>query len=327
MPLTPNCAARPWFASTSTLTSSICPARSATSPSRTGASAWQGPHHSAQKSTTTGSSRERSSTASSKVCSVTSIAAGQRSRSRPCRGRSGTAARRDVGAAAGDERCAEVLRRDAIERPVVEVDLDLAPRLETERASAVRAADRPQRVRVEHAAPAVLTPCDPLELAELLERVDPDVRVRCRCRAGSRGGARGSPGESRRRGRPRSSGRRRSSSRCLARGRAPRRWRASRGRSSSAAPGSPPRRAARSAACRARRGTPRSRAAARRRGRGGRAPRRRRSGRARRASRAGRRGRSGGRSRPRFRGSRSRSTSPRYAATEGCRIRSSPPRA
>src|SRR6185436_7410506 len=79
--------------------------------------------------------------------------------------------------AAGDERCTEVLRRDTVERPVIEVDLDLGPRLETQGASAVRAADRPQRVRVEHAAPAVLSPCDALELAELLERVDPNVRI------------------------------------------------------------------------------------------------------------------------------------------------------
>ena len=60
---------------------------------------------------------------------------------------------------------------------MIEVDLDLAPRLEPEGASAVRAADRPERVRVEHAAPAVLPPCDALELAELLEGVDPNVRV------------------------------------------------------------------------------------------------------------------------------------------------------
>src|SRR6185436_4984877 len=83
----------------------------------------------------------------------------------------------DVAAAAGDERCTEVLPRDAVERPVIEVDLDLTPRVESQSASAVRAADRPQRVRVEHAASAVLPPRDALQLAELLEGVDPNVRV------------------------------------------------------------------------------------------------------------------------------------------------------
>ena len=48
--------------------------RAAICSSSTGVSARHGPHHAAQKSTTTGSSRERSTTSSSKVASVTSIA-------------------------------------------------------------------------------------------------------------------------------------------------------------------------------------------------------------------------------------------------------------
>ena len=55
------------------LTSSTWPSRAPISRSRTGVSAWHGPHHSAQKSTTTGTSRERSTTSCSKVCSVTSV--------------------------------------------------------------------------------------------------------------------------------------------------------------------------------------------------------------------------------------------------------------
>ena len=61
------------LASTSTLASSILPARSATARSITGPSWRHGPHHSAQKSTTTGSVCDRSMTADWKVLSVTSI--------------------------------------------------------------------------------------------------------------------------------------------------------------------------------------------------------------------------------------------------------------
>src|SRR5919201_5049018 len=74
MPRMPNSSARRGFASTSTFTSESRPSRAATSRSSTGASAWHGPHHSAQKSTTTGCSRERSTTWVSKVASVTSTA-------------------------------------------------------------------------------------------------------------------------------------------------------------------------------------------------------------------------------------------------------------
>ena len=58
----PKLAASDWFASTSSLASSIWPPRLETAASRAGPSWRQGPHHSAQKSTTTGTSRERSTT-------------------------------------------------------------------------------------------------------------------------------------------------------------------------------------------------------------------------------------------------------------------------
>ena len=64
----------PGLASTSSLASSILPARAATAFSITGPSWRQGPHHSAQKSTTTGTWCERSMTAVWKSLSVTSIA-------------------------------------------------------------------------------------------------------------------------------------------------------------------------------------------------------------------------------------------------------------
>ncbi len=65
--------ARFWLASVSSLTSSTAPARAATACSSTGPNWRQGPHHSAQKSTTTGTVAERSITAVWKVSSVTSI--------------------------------------------------------------------------------------------------------------------------------------------------------------------------------------------------------------------------------------------------------------
>src|SRR5262249_19532702 len=58
------------------------------------------------------------------------------------------------------------------------VDLDVVPVLETERAGALVRAEAEQRLgRNDVAAPA-LSARDPLELAQLLERVDADVRVR-----------------------------------------------------------------------------------------------------------------------------------------------------
>jgi hypothetical protein len=60
-------AARRGFASTSTLTIATCPSSAATASSRTGVSWRQGPHHSAQKSTITGTSWERSITSRAKL--------------------------------------------------------------------------------------------------------------------------------------------------------------------------------------------------------------------------------------------------------------------
>ena len=60
------------FASTSTFASTISPSRAAASRSSTGPSMRHGPHQAAQKSTTTGSSCERSSTSCSKVSVVMS---------------------------------------------------------------------------------------------------------------------------------------------------------------------------------------------------------------------------------------------------------------
>ena len=61
------------LASVSSFASSTWPSRSATAFSSTGPSARHGPHHSAQKSTTTGTSWERSMTSRSKVASVASM--------------------------------------------------------------------------------------------------------------------------------------------------------------------------------------------------------------------------------------------------------------
>ena len=71
-PVPENAAWRPRFASTSTFASSTLPARAVAARSSAGVSCLQGPHQSAQKSTTTGSSRERSSTRCWKSASPTS---------------------------------------------------------------------------------------------------------------------------------------------------------------------------------------------------------------------------------------------------------------
>ena len=121
----------------------------------------------------------------------------------------------------------------------------------------------------EDAAAAGLAPRDPLELAQLLERIDRARSSRCRCREGCRGARCASAG---RNPSPRSAsvvGQ--AHTRRAVRGEQVelrRRQRASRGRPWSASPGSRCGRAARSGGSRARPGTPRSRAAARRRGRG-----------------------------------------------------------
>ena len=67
---------------------------------------------------------------------------------------------------------------DAVERAVVEVDSIAAQRSRPSATRAVRAADLPELLGREDAAAAALAARDALELAQLLERVDPDVRVR-----------------------------------------------------------------------------------------------------------------------------------------------------
>src|SRR2546423_2128946 len=61
------------LASVSSLASTTSPSRAAAAFSRIGVRVRHGPHHSAQKSTTTGVVRERSTTSCSKVASVTSM--------------------------------------------------------------------------------------------------------------------------------------------------------------------------------------------------------------------------------------------------------------
>ena len=61
------------LASVSSFASTTSPSRAAAADSSSGVSWRHGPHHSAQKSTTTGSSTERSTTSRSKSASVTSI--------------------------------------------------------------------------------------------------------------------------------------------------------------------------------------------------------------------------------------------------------------
>ena len=144
----------------------------------------------------------------------------------------------DVRAAAGDQRVVDVRLRDTRERDVPEVDLDVGPALEPERARALVGAEAEQTLGAEHAAPACLAARDALELAQLLERVDAHVRVRAD--AERHDDARvGRPAGSRRRDPPRSSGRRRPSPRSRPGDRAPRRRRESRARPSSRGPRQP----------------------------------------------------------------------------------------
>ena len=72
IPWMPNCAASAWLESTSTLARSTESPRLPASASSAGPSWRHGPHHSAQKSTTTGTSWERSITSFWKLASVTS---------------------------------------------------------------------------------------------------------------------------------------------------------------------------------------------------------------------------------------------------------------
>src|SRR5262245_37108974 len=61
------------FSSTLILTSSTAPLVASTASSRMGPRVRHGPHHGAQRSTTTGTCEERSRTADWKVASVTSV--------------------------------------------------------------------------------------------------------------------------------------------------------------------------------------------------------------------------------------------------------------
>ena len=67
---------------------------------------------------------------------------------------------------------------DVPQRAMPEVDRDLGPCAQTERARTDVTAERVQLVGREHPAATRLAPCDALELAQLLERVDAHVRVR-----------------------------------------------------------------------------------------------------------------------------------------------------
>src|SRR6266568_358857 len=81
-----------------------------------------------------------------------------------------------VRGASGDEGAPPV--RDGRKLRMLYVDGDVRPLLQPERGRAVRRADCEQVVHREHVAPARLAARDPVELAQLLERVDAHVRVR-----------------------------------------------------------------------------------------------------------------------------------------------------
>src|SRR3546814_20841144 len=76
MPCTWKALATWGLVSTSTFASTTFPSVSAITFSMIGPSVLHGPHHSAQRSTTTGTDFERSTTSVAKVASVTSIAIG-----------------------------------------------------------------------------------------------------------------------------------------------------------------------------------------------------------------------------------------------------------
>ncbi len=178
------------FASTSILTSSTAPSRLSISFSRIGASAWHGPHHSAQKSAITGFSFDRAITS----CVECLLGYVGRHVGTDCSARLRDD---DARVAAGDERGQDVVLGDAGERAVT-ASIRIYGHVARPRA---RAPDlRPeakQLVGAEDAATAGLATCDALELSQLLERVDAHVRVRpdaqrdgsgggCARRAGSR---------------------------------------------------------------------------------------------------------------------------------------------
>ena len=96
----------------------------------------------------------------------------------PPSGCSASCAADDVRRAARHECVEEVGGLDAAERVVRGVDLDLRPGLEPERARPLVRSEAEQPLGREDTAPAGLTAGDPLQLPQLLERVDADVRVR-----------------------------------------------------------------------------------------------------------------------------------------------------
>src|SRR5919204_796776 len=77
--------------------------------------------------------------------------------------------------AAGDEALEHVL--DRAQRPVREVDLDVVPVVQPERARPLVGAEAEQRLGGEDVAPAGPAACDSLELAQFFQRVDAYVRV------------------------------------------------------------------------------------------------------------------------------------------------------
>src|SRR4051794_33221003 len=105
------------LASTSTLARTTSPPVSSTTASSIGPSVLHGPHHSAQRSTTTGVVMERSSTSDWKVASVTSIITATRIRVR------GHAAALDVGPVAwpSTERAGE-----PVDHPAAVAGIDVA---------------------------------------------------------------------------------------------------------------------------------------------------------------------------------------------------------
>ena len=84
----------------------------------------------------------------------------------------------DVGGAAEESGGGHVRALDARERAVIESDLDRVPFGERERCRPFLPADTKEMGRMDHVAPKRLSTPNSLELAKLLERVDPDVRVR-----------------------------------------------------------------------------------------------------------------------------------------------------
>ncbi len=100
-------------------------------------------------------------------------------RIRPLRWASCASLRRDdVSSAAEQERRRYLLRRHAAERRVTEFHFDLVPAVDPERRSARFRPDPQKLGGRDDVASKRLATGDALDLAELLERVDPDVRVR-----------------------------------------------------------------------------------------------------------------------------------------------------